>query len=653
MINWYKNLNLRWRLSFLITLVAIYTTMTIALAVYFLWTDQIRGQVSQRLQENTELAAQAINKEILYEKNNLKAWAQLDVMLDIMSDDVDKRIINTLILLKKNYHLSGDLIVVNSDNKVIAATNNVDQSIASVTKNIALLGQLDGNAQLILRIPIHLSIMPSEVNSGYLLLTHPWTNILEQLSSPMGDFLAVHNHNVFYFSQNKLRQTLPQSKFNLLAPFWIIQQNEKLHSKKITLLELEDNSIFIYGMINKIEAFKPINATLQLIGIVALLLLIPILLISIWSSNRFLKPIIDLQRAAENIADSSDLSIVIPVIHKDEIGKLATVLNKMTSNLKLAFEENLESNNELKLLTDNLENRVEERTEELSDALNSLKSAQSQLVQSEKMSSLGQLVAGIAHELNNPISSVHVNTPMLKEYVSDFISFIEFFKQQFESDKKDFFENELKNNIGKVSERLANKLEEIDYEFVKEDITELLNAQEDAAIRIRDIVLSLRTFSRLDEAEIKAIDLNQGIDNTINILRHEIKHRIEIHKDYQLTQPVECFAGEINQVILNILANAAQAIDGQGNLWISTCIYNKSMARVIIQDDGVGLPQSLIEKIFDPFFTTKPVGVGTGLGLSISYGIIEKHHGHIIAENCTPHGAKFTIDIPLKQDHSL
>lgn len=649
MIFKYKNLNLRWRLSFLITLVAIYTTMTIALAVYFLWTDQIRKQVSDRLQQNTESAAQAINKEISFEQNNLKAWAQLDVMLDVLSDDLDKRIINTLTLLKNNYNLSGELIVINSENKVIAATNKVEKSIFSMTQNMVFSGSLDGDAQLNMRVPIQLSIMPKGVYSGYLILTHPWANILEQVSSPVRDFLAVQNQNIFYFNNNELQQILPQSKLNLLDAFWTIQQNEKLHSKKITLLDIQNNSIFIYGMVNKIEAFKPINSTLQLIGIVALLLLIPILLISIWSSTRFLKPIINLQRAAEEIADSGDLSIVIPILNQDEIGKLAAVLNKMTNNLKQAFEENVKSNKELKLLTDNLENRVESRTRELSSALDSLKNAQSQLVQSEKMNSLGQLVAGIAHELNNPISSIYVNTPMLKQYVNDLILII------------DFINNKLNDNSGQSEEKQLNgivqnlheKLEEIDYNFLKKDIAELLSGQEDAARRIRDIVLSLRTFSRLDEAEIKSIDLNQGIDNTINILRHEIKHRIEIHKDYQLTQAVECFSGEINQVVLNVLANAAQAISGQGDIWITTSVHNTNMARITISDNGPGLPQSLIKKIFDPFFTTKPVGVGTGLGLSISYGIIEKHHGQIMAENCTPNGAKFTIDIPIKQDENL
>ncbi|MBL4911387.1 MAG: HAMP domain-containing protein [Alteromonadaceae bacterium] len=634
MIKWYKNLNLRWRLAMLIVSVAIYTAITISLAVYYLWTEQIRKQVSDSLQQNTELAAYSIGQELQYEKNNLRAWSQLDVMIDLVTDDIDKRIINTLNLLKKNYNLSGDLVVVNNENKIIASTSHNFEQVANMEGEMMLDGDLVNiNDKMIMRVPIYLSITAKDTISGYLILTHPWMSIVSQLATPLNEFLVVHADTVFHFNKTDLLHTLSKNEINLTDVYWEMDNQEKLHSKQINLITLPNKSIYIYGIVNKEDAFKPINATLFLIAMVTLLLLLPILLISVWSSNRFLKPMIDLQLSAEKIAESGDLSIVIPIYTKDEIGRLASVLNKMTGNLKESFEKNQQSNHELQLLTENLETRVQERTQELSKALNQLKNAQSQLVQSEKMSSLGQLVAGIAHELNNPISSVHVNTPMLKQYVVDFVTLIDFIIQQEKIDIKD----------------IQEKLIVIDYDFVKEDIFELLHAQEDAAKRIRDIVLSLRTFSRLDEAEIKSIDINQGIDNTISILRHEIKHRVELHKDYQLTEKVECFPGEINQVILNVLANAAQAIKEKGNIWISTQTVN-NMAQICITDDGIGLPQKIIDKVFDPFFTTKPVGVGTGLGLSISYGIIEKHHGHIDVENVSPHGAKFTINIPLKQD---
>jgi signal transduction histidine kinase len=613
--------------------VSIYTALTISLSVYYLWTDQIRQQVSVQLQKNTELSAYTINKELTYEKNNLAAWSQLDVMLDLITDDLDKRIINTLKLLKKNYRLPGDLLLINANNQIIATTNDTSAIAYQVDGNTTLFGDLNNNAQIILSVPIYLSIMPDTV-SGYLVLTHPWENIVKQLSTPLQEFLVVKSNRIYHFNHARLIETSDQNPNDLLNTYWEMNGQKKIHSNNVSLIKLLSDSINIYGIVNTEEALRPITDTLKLIAMVTILLLIPIIFISVWSSNRFLKPMIELQQAAEEIAESGDLSIIIPIKTKDEIGRLASVLNKMTSKLENSFEENNQSNRELQLLTETLEVRVKGRTLELTQTLDKLKNAQSQLVQSEKMSSLGQLVAGIAHELNNPISSVYVNTPMLKEYVADLISFVDFIMQ----------------NPTANEDTLLEQLEQCDYSFLKEDIFELLNAQEDAAKRIKDIVLSLRTFSRLDEAESKKINLNQGIDNTINILRHEIKHRVVIHKDYQLTQDVECFPGEINQVVLNVLANAVQAIEGEGNVWITTRSSENNKAQIIISDDGKGLPQSIIDKIFDPFFTTKAIGVGTGLGLSISYGIINKHHGHILAENISPHGAKFTIEIPLVQE---
>ena len=636
MINRYKNLNLHWKLSLLITTIAIFTAITISFAVYFLWTDQIRQQVSEQLQKNTELAAYAIQKDFIYEQNNLNAWSQLDVMIDIVTDDLDKRIINTLILLKKNYQLPGNLILVNNDKQVIASTDNSIMQIEHMEDSVKLAGDLTREGEIILSIPIYLSIMPESI-AGYLILTHPWQNLIKQLGKPLQEFLIEHSGNTYHFSHNALRHIADINEKKLLETYWNMQSQEKIHSRRVNLLELSRENVYVYGTVNKNEAFKSISSTLWLIAFITLVLLLPITFISIWSSNRFLKPMIELQEVAEKIADSGNLNVEIPIKSNDEIGLLAGILNKMTSNLKISFEKNEQSNKELQLLTETLESRVKDRTHELSETLQKLKNAQSQLVQSEKMSSLGLLVAGIAHELNNPISSVYVNTRMLNEYATDLVNVIDFANKNSSTDDS----------------QLENMLQDIDYDYIKGDLFDLLNAQEDAAKRIRDIVLSLRTFSRLDEAEIKAVDLNQSIDNTISILRHEIKDRISLEKNYQLQKNVECFPGEINQVFLNILANAAQAIEGKGNICISTSLTSDNMAEICIADDGPGLPQSVMDKVFDPFFTTKAVGVGTGLGLSISYGIIEKHKGKVSVENISPHGAKFIIKVPIKQTEKI
>jgi signal transduction histidine kinase len=191
---------------------------------------------------------------------------------------------------------------------------------------------------------------------------------------------------------------------------------------------------------------------------------------------------------------------------------------------------------------------------------------------------------------------------------------------------------------------------QIDYQFVIDDLENLLKSQKQAADRIRNIVLSLRNFSRLDQGDVKSVLLEEGIDSTLQMLIHNYKNRIEIEKNYALNEMVECYAGEMNQVFMNILANAIQAISDTGSIFITSAKLNGN-AVITIADTGTGMPDDVKAKIFDPFFTTKDVGEGTGLGLSISYGIIEKHHGTLTVESnqsAENHGTRFIIVIPLK-----
>ena len=195
--------------------------------------------------------------------------------------------------------------------------------------------------------------------------------------------------------------------------------------------------------------------------------------------------------------------------------------------------------------------------------------------------------------------------------------------------------------------KLQAFLLEIDYEFISRDLQELIDSQQQAAERIRNIVLALRNFSRLDQGEVKSVLLEEGIDCSLQMLHHQYKNRIGIEKNYRLNTPVECYAGELNQVFMNILVNAIKAIPGQGTVRITTERHG-DQAVISIADTGVGMPDEVKAKIFDPFFTTKDVGEGTGLGLSISYGIIEKHHGTLTVESALSAGTCFTITIPLR-----
>jgi signal transduction histidine kinase len=251
------------------------------------------------------------------------------------------------------------------------------------------------------------------------------------------------------------------------------------------------------------------------------------------------------------------------------------------------------------------------------------------------MASLGQLVAGVAHELNNPIGFIYANFPHLEEYTKDLLSLIEELRQlPLEDAQKAVIEQ---------------KIKAIDLEFIKEDTLKIIRSGQSGASRIKEIVSSLRSFSRLDEAELKSVILEDGINDTLAILNHQIRNRVEVIKDYQLNQPVLCRAGQINQVFMNIIYNALQVIDGSGSLRISTRKEDK-FAVISVADSGKGIPPDVISKIFDPFFTTKKVGEGTGLGLSISYGIIESHGGRIEVTSELGKGTTFIIYIPLNPE---
>ena len=274
-----------------------------------------------------------------------------------------------------------------------------------------------------------------------------------------------------------------------------------------------------------------------------------------------------------------------------------------------------------------------ENQSQLSAALHDLRTAETQLVHTEKMASLGVLVAGIAHELNNPISFVHSNYPYLERYIRALLSILDDVRARFAGDPG-------------AGPWIDQRLSRADYEYLKEDILKIISAGKEGAERVREIVLSLRRFSRLDEGEFKAASLEQGLDDTLAILHTQMKTAIVLKRDYRLNEPVPCYPGQINQVFMNILFNAIQAIDGTGEITVATRREGEC-AMVTIDDTGKGIPPDIVSKIFDPFFTTKAVGEGTGLGLSISHGIIEKHGGQIAVTSDPGRKTSFVIRIPL------
>jgi two-component system NtrC family sensor kinase len=286
-----------------------------------------------------------------------------------------------------------------------------------------------------------------------------------------------------------------------------------------------------------------------------------------------------------------------------------------------------ESFNDLSRRTFESQKQLKDKIQELEKANNEIRDTQAKLVHTAKMASLGQLVAGVAHELNNPIGFIYSNMTHLREYSEKLIHLI------------DVAEHE--------PDKLEKEKKKSDLTYIVNDLPKLITSCEDGARRTRDIVLGLRNFSRLEEAQVKQVDLHEGLENTLSLLSGEIKNRIKVVKHFEKIPKVNCYPSQLNQVFMNVLSNAAQAIESEGEIHITTRRLGPERVEVSIRDTGKGMNKQTLEKVFDPFFTTKGIGHGTGLGLSISYGVVQKHGGDILVSSEVGKGTEFKIVLPI------
>ncbi|WP_019487160.1 sensor histidine kinase [Kamptonema sp. PCC 6506] len=346
-------------------------------------------------------------------------------------------------------------------------------------------------------------------------------------------------------------------------------------------------------------------------------------ILAYYTSRAIALPIKWVTQVAQRASEQSNYNLRAPILTEDEVGLLASSLNQ---------------------LIERIANQIKELTE-----------TQSQLIQTEKMSSLGSMVAGVAHEINNPVNFIYGNLNYTNRYVKDLMELVVLYEKDYP----------------KPTVTIQDKIEAIDLEFLLIDLPKVLGSMQNGAERIRQIVVSLRNFSRLDEAEMKRVNIHEGIDSTLLILNYRLNSKIEVINNYGDLPEIDCYPAQLNQVFINILTNAIDVLeevaskvqektDETGLLPVSsnfsptiiikTEIIERDLIRVGIWNNGPGIPAEIKTKLFDPFFTTKPPGKGTGLGLAIAYQIVAKHCGKIEVVSETDWGVEFGIVLPIRAE---
>lgn len=323
------------------------------------------------------------------------------------------------------------------------------------------------------------------------------------------------------------------------------------------------------------------------------------------------------------------------------ISSLGNVISHRTQWLN---ENNIRLEEEIKKRVD-IEKELRTSKAKLEKTVNQLKHTQAQIIQSEKMASIGQLAAGVAHEINNPTAFVSSNLSTMSQYQADMARLLKEYEAVIDLLGESNELSELPKDIETAIDQAKQTAQEIDLEFMWEDFPELIEESKEGTERIKKIVGDLKDFAHPGDERCVETDINKGLDSTINIVWNEIKYTCELTKDYGELPPVWSYSQQINQVFMNLLINAAQAIDQDGHIHVKTRLRDELVV-VQISDNGCGIPKKMISQIFDPFFTTKDIGKGTGLGLSMAHSIIENHQGKIEVESIVGEGTTFTLYLP-------
>lgn len=478
----------------------------------------------------------------------------------------------------------------------------------------------------------HVPVIESQTRLQ-LVLIYPVSALQTLFSTPdmLGQsgetFLA--DHRGYFITEPRYRSTQGHSMAISAAPM-----QQCLQQRTMQMLELDYRAIpIIHGFefvpevgggcimahIDQQEAFAPLqqlrrNALLIAFSLSALIIGFAVVL------NRLItRPLTRLSETLASIKDGSE-KVVFDDQGPSEIVALNQSYAQMIERLHTLIEHQATTLSELR------------------DSNAKLEEAQSHLMQSEKMASIGQLAAGVAHEINNPIGFVYSNLNTLEKYVQDSFNMIDLYEQA---------ESAITDPA--VHANLKAAKVKLDILFLKEDLRALMDESKDGITRVKQIVQNLKDFSHVDASdEWRSFNLHHGINSTLNIVNNEIKYKAEVIKEFGELPEIECLPSQLNQVVMNLLVNAAHAIEQQGTITLRTGVQGDEVW-LEVSDTGKGIAPEHLQKIFDPFFTTKPIGKGTGLGLSLSYGIIKKHHGRIEVSSEVGKGTTFKVWLPIKQ----
>jgi len=619
------------------------TLGAMTLGVAYHATDTVADQVRKGLVDNVQFTARAIAEDMHTKWEQLRAISQNTLVINGVVDSLGREaylrpFINKLRLAGRgggNPYIAlldykGRLITANQAEHASLADAPWLPAVLAGGEHSAVLPSAGGTPVVRMAFPIfyHAQV------EGILLAEFGFDFVGElasEVAQPVSAILDAEGRVLHGSAQEQVVLAVQRSGQNGQPTF--IDHGDRLHA--ILKLPFPEGQPPLHWhvvlSVTTEQVQQPVANLLQQMILVGLLSALAVTVLVFWRARRFVQPLADLQATMGAIVDQGDLSQRAPGDSADEVGQLGATFNGMMARLQaqdgtLTAEvaERRRAEDELRAANESLQKTLEE-----------LQATQAQLVQSEKMASLGQLAAGVAHEINNPVGFVKSNIGTLRSYSQDLLSLLDQYEATLGSVE-----------VGAARLALTALRQQLDMDFLRGDLMQLLDESEEGLVRIAKIVADLKDFSHVDRLEIETIDINTMLDKVVNVAWNELKYKAEVIRDYGVLPPLRCYPGRLGQVFLNLLVNAAQAIAERGTIRLQTTAEGDQVV-IRISDTGSGIAPEILGKIFDPFFTTKPVGKGTGLGLHIAYNIVESHQGRIEVDSVVGQGTTFTVRLPL------